>query len=95
MAFKYLILVMLGLIVISLGKALFHLSSAREASVSVQLSGSEAACALEKAAIPVAPANKVLLVMPPSELIPAAKLNHARSIQRSVVFAERDGVTHA
>jgi hypothetical protein len=30
MAFKYLILVMLGLIVISLGKALFHLSSARE-----------------------------------------------------------------
>jgi len=30
MAFKYLILVMLALILISLGKALFHLSSPRE-----------------------------------------------------------------
>ena len=30
MAFKYLILVMLVLILISLGKALFHLSSSRE-----------------------------------------------------------------
>jgi hypothetical protein len=30
MAFKYLILVMLALILISLGKALFHLSSSRE-----------------------------------------------------------------
>ena len=30
MVFKYLILVMLVLILISLGKALFHLSSARE-----------------------------------------------------------------